>query len=155
MRVHYLEVLVGAIVLFIAGSFLSYAYYSSGSGVPYTFHLNAQFERVDGIMDGSDIKLRGVKVGEVSELKIIRDERLMASLVLSFEDDFHFPVDSLVEIASDGLMGPKYIAIIPGESDVFMKAGEAFTYTQPSVSLESLIAKFVFSDNGAKNEVKA
>ncbi len=144
MRTNYLEVFVGTIVLIIAAIFFSHAYQANKSSSGYNFHLKANFERVDGILDGSDIKLRGVKVGEVTALTLT-GEKLMAELTLSFYKDYHFPIDSLAEIASDGLMGSKYVAIVPGESEQHLKEGDTLSYTQSSISLESLIAKFVFT----------
>lgn len=144
MRTNYIEVFVGTLVLIIAGLFFSYAYNANKSSVGYAFHLKAKFERVDGILEGSDIKLRGIKVGEVTAMNL-SGANLIAELTLSFFKNYKFPVDSVAEIASDGLMGSKYVAIVPGESDTSIKEGDAIAYTQPSVSLEALIAKFVFS----------
>lgn len=153
MRTNYIEIFVGTLVVILAGFFLSYAYQANKSNMPYAFHLKAKFERVDGVLEGSDIRLRGVKVGEVTALNLTGED-MMAELTLSFYKKYNFAVDSVIEVASEGLMGPKYVAIIPGESDSYAKEGHTMAYTQPSISLESLIAKFVFSGNTKDEEKK-
>ena len=100
---------------------------------------------------GSDVKLRGVKVGEVTGIRFA-GENLLAELTFGFDKDYNIPVDSVAEIASDGLMGSKYVAIVPGESEHYLKNGETIVYTQPSISLESLIAKFVFTPKDASDK---
>lgn len=144
MRTNYVEVFVGTLVVIAATIFLSYAYRFQTTRVHYPLHLQAIFERVDGIVIGSDVKLRGIKVGQVSKLAL-NEKDLRAKLTLSFFENYSFPDDSIVEVASEGLMGPKYISIVPGDSDTFLHNGEEAVYTQSSISLESLLAKFVFS----------
>lgn len=144
MRTHTIEVFFGALVLLVAALFFSYVYRTSNPTRDDPFHLTAQFERIDGILKGSDVKLRGVKVGHVSAMDFQGDD-LKVRVTLSFFTPFQFPVDSVVEITSDGLMGSKYIGIVPGDSDKILKDHDEVAYTQSSVSLENLIAKFVFS----------
>ena len=144
MRVNIIETIVGAIVLIIAGMFFSYAYKANHSGQGYQLTLHATFERVDGILIGSDIKLRGIKVGEVKEMDL-KGDKLMAVLTFGFYQNIKIPVDSAAEISSEGLMGSKYIAIVPGTSEKILQNGGEISYTQPSLSLESLLAKYVFS----------
>ena len=151
MRTNYVEVFVGTIVVIVTTVFLSYAYRFQTTSLHYSFHLQAIFDRVDGIVVGSDVKLRGIKVGQVSALSL--DEKdLRAKVSLSFFDHYSFPKDSVIEVASEGLMGPKYISIAPGDSEKILQNGDEAVYTQSSISLESLLAKFVFS--GPKDEEK-
>lgn len=144
MRVNYIEIFVGAIVLIVAGTFFSYAYKANKSSGGFEYVLTAEFERVDGILKGTDIKLRGIKVGEVTKMAL-EGEKLNANLTLSFYTDLKLPLDTVAEVASEGIMGPKYISINPGENETALKSGEKIGYTQPSISLESLIARFVFN----------
>lgn len=144
MRTNFIEVFIGAIVLIVAGCFFTYAYQANKSDASYVLHLNALFDRVDGILEGSVVKMRGVKVGEVTSLGF-SGEHMLAKLTFGFSKNIKIPVDSVAEIASDGIMGGKYVAILPGESDSFLNDNDEIKYTQSSISLESLLAKFVFS----------
>ena len=60
------------------------------------------------------------------------------------------PKDSSAEISSESLMGGKYVNLSPGGDDEILKAGETISLTQSSVSLESLLSKYIFSQNDKK-----
>jgi phospholipid/cholesterol/gamma-HCH transport system substrate-binding protein len=152
MRVNYIEVLVGAVIVVVAAFFFSYAYHANRGTSGFTFEAKAKFDRVDGILLGSDVKMRGIKIGEVTKLSLIGDT-LIAELTFGLYKDYRLPIDSSVEVSSEGIMGPKYIAIVPGENDIVLKNEEYLKYTQSSISLENLIAKFVFS-SGSSNQDK-
>ena len=65
------EVLTGAVVLAVAFVFLGYAILHGGRA-PVTdgIALSAAFDRVDGLNQGADVKIGGVKVGTVTGLAI-------------------------------------------------------------------------------------
>lgn len=159
MRRNIIEALVGAIVLVIAGFFFLTAYSSNQKNVRDGYTLYAQFDRIDGLNVGSDIKMSGVKVGVISKLGI-NPKTYQAKVELTLQSQIHLPKDSSAEISSESLLGGKYIAIVPGGSELFLKPNEEIVYTQSSVSFESLISKFLFSQssdskpNEPKNEAK-
>ena len=49
------------------------------------------------------------------------------------------PDDSSVAIYTDGLIGAKYIAILPGGSMNYMKNGDEFEFAQDSVNITEMI----------------
>ncbi len=139
------EVLTGAMVLVAAGVFLVYAILHGGRA-PQTsgIALTAQFDRVDGLNSGADVKIGGVKIGSVTELRI--DPRTFQAVVtIRIRPDLSLPTDSSAEITSEGLLGGKYVSIVPGGADRLLADGGRITETQGSVSLESLLGRFIFS----------
>lgn len=139
------EVMTGAMVLLAAGVFLVYAILHGGRA-PQTagIMLSAQFDRVDGLNQGADVKIGGVKIGSVSDLRI--DPRTFQAVVtIRIRSDLSLPTDSSAEISSEGLLGGKYVSIVPGGADRLLIDGGRITETQGSVSLESLLGRFIFS----------
>jgi phospholipid/cholesterol/gamma-HCH transport system substrate-binding protein len=139
------EVLTGAMVLCVAAVFLVYAILHGGRS-PQTdgIALTAEFDRVDGLNQGADVKIGGVKIGSVSDLRI--DPRTFQAVVtLRIRADLGLPSDSSAEISSEGLLGGKYVSIVPGGADRLLRDGGRITETQGSVSLESLLGRFIFS----------
>jgi phospholipid/cholesterol/gamma-HCH transport system substrate-binding protein len=139
------EVLTGAVVLVCAGAFLVYAILHGGR-TPQTdgVALTAEFDRVDGLNPGADVKIGGVKIGSVSDLRI--DPRSFQAVVtLRVRRDLSLPIDSSAEVTSEGLLGGKYVSIVPGGADRVLADGGRITETQGSVSLESLLGRFIFS----------
>ena len=43
-------------------------------------------------------------------------------------------------------IGDRFIKITPGGSDLYLENGEEFLETEPSISLEELISKYMFSN---------
>lgn len=153
MNKNILEALMGAVVLSVAVIFLVFAYNVSKGGREKGVSYQAHFDRIDGLSVGSDIKISGVKVGVVE--KIILDPiTYMAKVHLNVAKRYVLPEDTSAEILSESLMGGKYLALVPGGSDVLLKSGETIQYTQSAISLEGLIGKFLFNNDEQSNQSK-
>ena len=152
MKKNFVETFVGVVVVATAIYFAFFAY----SGATLDEHkageydLRVNFDRVDGINVGGDVRVSGLKVGNIKSAEI-DPKTYQAKVGISISDDIKLPEDSSAEIISAGLLGDKYIAIIPGGSDEFLKEGDRIKFAQSSVSLESLIGKFMFSDDDSKD----
>ena len=149
MKENKLEVIIGAVVLAVAFGFVVFLYQSTGISVPNSRHyeLKADFRSADGIHVGTDVRLAGVKVGTVSDLSL-NVETYRAEAELAIENAVDIPEDSALTVSSEGLLGGNFIEIIPGASYEYMQPGDEFLDTQGSVSLISLLLKFVSgSDN--------
>lgn len=138
------EVLAGLVVLIVAAGFLAYALATSGAASVPGDSYTAQFDRIDGLGVGSDVRMAGVKVGTVTATSINR-QTYLASVAFTVEKGLALPKDSSASIASQSLLGGKYLAIVPGGSETMIKPGGQITITQGSVSLEDLLGKFIFS----------
>ncbi len=139
------EVLTGAVVLVVAAAFLVYAV--TGSGRAFTsdgMTLTARFDRIDGLAPGADVRIAGVKVGQVVNQRI-DPATFLAVLTLRVQDGLRLPTDSSAEIQSESLLGGKYVALVPGGGDRYLRNGSEITITQSAVSLESLLGRFIFS----------
>ena len=90
------------------------------------------------------MRLAGVKVGSVSALDL-DSNTYQAVSVLELKDDIRIPEDSALVISSEGLLGGNFVEIIPGASFDYLASGDEFVDTQGSVSLMSLLMKFVSS----------
>ena len=140
------EVAAGAAVLLVAAAFLVFAVTNSGrggmSGPSQTF--TARFDRIDGLAPGADVRIAGVKVGSVADQRI-DPQSFLAVLTLRIAGNLRLPDDSSAEIASEGLLGGRFVSIVPGGSERIIADGGQITITQSAVSLESLLGRFIFS----------
>ena len=149
MKENKLEVIIGAAVLTVALGFVVFLFQSTGLSVSNSGHyeLKADFRSADGIHVGTDVRLAGVKVGTVSDLSL-NVETYRAEAELAIENKIDIPDDSALTVSSEGLLGGNFIEIMPGASYEYMQPGDEFLDTQGSVSLISLLLKFVSgSDN--------
>lgn len=145
------EVLAGAVVLAAAIGFLVYA--TGGSGLKAdagTYPLKASFRSVEGITAGSDVRLAGVKVGSITSLTLNPDT-FFADATVAIYDNIQLPTDSAILISSEGLLGGNFVELMPGGAPDLLAAGDEIEDTQGSVSLISLLMKFVSSSGGSTN----
>ena len=143
------ETVMGAVVLVVAALFLVFAYQTSQVRTVSGYEVSADFSRVDGIHDGSDVRISGIKVGSVVAATL-NPTTFLATLRLSVEPDIKLPDDTVAEIVSGGLLSDKYISLVPGGSDKNIAPGGKIIYTQSSVNLENLIGQMIFSAPGGK-----
>jgi len=140
------ETLIGAAVLAAAGGFLVYAANTAdlragGGG----YEVIAKFRKAEGISVGGDVRIAGVKVGNVTAMSL-DPKTYYAQVPLSVATEVQVPDDSLAKITSSSLLGDSYIAIDPGASADMLEPGAEITYTQSSVSVGDMIGKFIHGD---------
>ena len=137
------ETLLGAVVLVVAIGFVVFAYNRSGVATVSGYEVSAAFNRVDGIANGSDVRIGGIKVGTVID-RTLEPETFRAVLRMSIDETVELPLDSTAAVVSDGLLGGKFIDLQPGAEETLIKDGGRIAYTQSSLLLEELIGKFAF-----------
>ncbi len=137
------ETIMGAVVLVVAAVFLFFAYTTTQVHAVGGYTLTAQFDKVEGLRDGSDVKISGIKVGSVMS-QTLDPKTFFATLTISMDPAIKLPVDSVATIASPGLLGDKFLSIEPGNEDQTIPPGGRITHTQSGMSLESLIGQMIY-----------
>lgn len=141
------ESVIGAAVLVVAIWFLAYSY-SVGVGTSGSqgYPVVAKFTSAAGVNGGADVRIGGVKVGRVSGMTL-DPATYLAEVQMTIDPAIEIPADSSVAVKSESLMGGRYLAIEPGAEEKMLEAGGEIKFTQPSVSLEDMIGKLIFSNN--------
>jgi phospholipid/cholesterol/gamma-HCH transport system substrate-binding protein len=147
MQRNAIEPILGAFVLVAAVAFLVFAYNKAGQRTFSGYPLTARFSSIDGLETGSDVRIGGVKVGQVTDISI-DPQTYLAMVKLTVAPEIKLPTDSVASITTEGLLGGKYVGLEPGVSDNMLKPGGLITHTEASVSLEGLIGKFMYSSGG-------
>jgi len=149
MRGNVIETVMGAVVLVVAGLFLFFAYSTSQLRSVPGYLLTANFEHIDGIRDGSDVRISGIKVGSVTSATL-DPTTFLATVRMTVQPSVKLPDDTVAEIVSSSLLGDKYMSLVPGGSDKDIPPGGQIKFTQSSVSLEHLIGQMMFSPPAKK-----
>jgi phospholipid/cholesterol/gamma-HCH transport system substrate-binding protein len=144
-----LETLLGAVVLIVAVGFLVFAYRSSQVQQNGGYQLIARFDKVDGLEPGSDVRISGIKVGSVLD-QSLDPETYRAQVRFSLREDVRLPADTSAAVVSNGLLGGKYLALVPGGDIEMLEPGDEVTLTQSAVNLEDLIGHMIFSQTGGE-----
>jgi phospholipid/cholesterol/gamma-HCH transport system substrate-binding protein len=148
MQNNLVETLVGAAVLAFSGLFVFYGYSVSDVAPRDGYMLHADFDRVDGLTIGSDVRMSGIKVGTVVDQKL-NSETFYASVTLNINAEIMLPEDTSAKITMEGLLGGNYISLTPGGSMDMLADGDEIDYTQGSVDLIGLVslAMFIADEN--------
>ena len=101
------------------------------------YTLVANIKHTDELKKGAFVRLSGVDVGTVSNLELLPN--FSVKVFMQIDNGISIPDDSSVAIYTDGLIGAKYIAILPGGSMDYMKNGDEFEFAQDSVNITEMI----------------
>lgn len=104
---------LGVFVL-IGTSFLIGALYVIGNKQNLfgnTFKISANFNNVNGLMVGNNVRFSGIDVGTVETIEIVNDSSVRVVMVIEKEIRKYIKKNSLASIGTDGLMGNKLVNI--------------------------------------------
>ncbi len=146
------ETILGGVVLTVAGIFLVVALSSASFKQTTGYTVNANFAKADGIKSGMDVRMSGVKIGSVSSLGL-DPKTYLANVHMMIENDVKLPADTVAKVASESILGGKYLTLEPGGDDTMIKDGGMIQFTQSAVNLEELLGKFIFNGDD-KNKAK-
>ena len=144
MQNNIIETVLGAIVIAVTVFFLIFAYKITDLAPVEGYEITANFSRIDGLGVGNFVKISGVRVGKVTGFSLDKDS-YDAIVTMNIEDGIKLPIDTAAIVASEGLLGGKYLALEVGGEDIYLKDGEQIEYTQSTPGLEQLLGQVIFS----------
>ena len=139
-----IEFVLGFIILIL--SIISIFYYSSKINLlnkNETFQINSSYFDVGNMTIGNDVKINGVKVGEVLNIKLDQVS-YMAIITSSIDKSINIPDDSVFKISNNGFIGSSYIEIQLGNSEELLENNDYSANNIDAVSLEEIINNFIF-----------
>ena len=144
MNKSYFETILGACILSFSIFFLiTFLKVNSSDLEDEIVQIKAKFLKVGGIVSGNDVKIRGVKVGTVS--KVVLDNDFLAEVHFFINKKIRIPKDSLISVHSEGILGGKYLSIIPGNSDLtYLTTGDEIKDVIDYESIEDQVSKIIF-----------
>jgi phospholipid/cholesterol/gamma-HCH transport system substrate-binding protein len=112
------------------------------------YFLTATFGRVDGIAPDSPVRLGGIPIGKVTQLRLTGDYRVR--MTMEIDKGFLLPTDSSASIQTDGLFGPKSVRIDPGGSLENLKNGGHIEYSQDPLNVSDLLDLIIAEGRAAR-----
>ena len=143
------EAIIGFVILLICSLLILHiiSFSRNAKTNKYNNILYANFNNIDGIKIGSEVKISGISVGYVENMEL-DPETYQVKIKLNVKNDVKVPNDSTIAINSESLLGGKFLSIKIGASEEFLQNGDTFVATQSSINLEDLIGKVVASIGG-------
>lgn len=128
---------VAALGLGIAGVVLTN---DRPEGVSGVYHLVGTFGSAEGVYATTPVRIAGVPVGAVSKVELDGGN---ARVELTIEGNVQLPADSVVSLASEGMLGDKFLRITPGTSATLLHEGDRILPDTGGATLEDLQKKAV------------
>jgi phospholipid/cholesterol/gamma-HCH transport system substrate-binding protein len=132
---------LGGLALFVVAAFLIG---SENNVFSRTFNISAEFKNVEGLKEGDNVWLSGVKIGTVKEVRIASEGKVIVKLSLKDRQSEFLRKDATASIGSDGLVGNKIVVIRPGTAPEPIAENDVINTTSPPDTQELInIAKDV------------
>lgn len=143
MRREGLEFIVGIFIIagIISLAFISTKYAKMEVVGDTGYQLIAIFPNIGGLKKGAQVEIAGVQIGRVKDITL---DNYKARVIMTIQKTVQIPDDAIARIKTKGLLGEKYVDIMPGGSDIMLEQNQMIRDTQPPVDIEELISKFVF-----------
>ena len=111
------------------------------------YALSARFTSISGLRDGAIVEGAGVRIGTVTSIDFDPDS-FEAIVHLRINEGVPIQEDAIASVRTQGIIGEKYINIVPGGFDELLTEGMEIYETESAISLEELVSRYIFSSDG-------
>jgi len=146
MRMRTIEISVGTFVLagIVALVFLAVRVSGVNPGADrLSYTLKARFSDVAGLRERAKVSMAGVTVGQVTEIDV---DMVYGEAIVTMRMEGEagtLPLDTSAQILTEGILGTRYIGLLPGGDDLMLADGDTIENTQGALVLEKLIGEFI------------
>ena len=140
-----LEIWVGAFVLagFLALAYLAVRVAGFSFADEGAYRISARFDNVAGLRPRAKVSMAGVAIGRVTDIQV---DTTYGEAVVFMDIDASAGAlarDTGAQIVTEGIMGARYISLLPGGEEEVLQDGDQIHDTQGALVLENLIGEFV------------
>ncbi len=130
-----LFVLVGLIIL----GYMSFRVGEFGFGMKKGYLVSVMFDNVAGLDRDASVQIAGVEVGRVEKIRLEDGKALVTMRILP---DINLAEDVTASIKTHGILGEKYIEIVPGtRGKTLLKGGERITRVERQADIDRLLTQ--------------
>jgi len=142
-RVAARNLIVGLFVLAGLGAvaYLSLRVGGARVGGPQPLVVYAAFEEIGGLKERAQVKIAGVKVGEVRAITL--DEDYRARVEMTLDPSLEYPIDTSASIMTAGILGDRFVSLEIGGALEALADGDEIGFTESALVFERLIGKLV------------
>ena len=84
----------------------------------------AVYENIGGLQVGSTVLVNGYKVGMVSDINLLAQQRQNLLVTISIDKEFDIPANTICKIVNQDLMGSKGITLVLGDNNYLVNSGD-------------------------------
>lgn len=140
-----IEIKVGifVVVCLAIGAWMIWNFGKFRPGAQRRYPLVVMFDNVGGLIVDANVMYAGVAVGKVREIRLVEDHRLRARVLLAINEGVVIREDARFVINQAGLLGDRYVDVIPRSATAPPLAPGAEVEGSPSVDLTEAIRSVV------------
>jgi phospholipid/cholesterol/gamma-HCH transport system substrate-binding protein len=124
--------LIGILLFLIALFYLG----REGNLFNKTFTVSAVFKNVEGLKEGDNVWLSGVKIGTVKKVQIVAEGQVIVNLSLKDKQNQFIKKNANAYVGSDGLVGNKIVVIRPGNVRTIIQENDTINAVSPTDTQE-------------------
>ncbi len=102
------------------------------------YEIGVTFDYIGGLDIGAPVRLSGVRVGEVRSIKILSQPKPKVLVKLRLKRDVKIAKNSRITIRTLGIIGEKYVEILPSTEKEYISKGEIVEGVNP-LSFEKFV----------------
>ena len=106
-------VILGALIFVLAVYYIGSKQNLFGN----TVSISADFNNVNGLQLGNNVRYSGINIGTVRAISMVNDTLIRVELALDEKILYHIKRNAVATISSDGLVGSMIVNIIPGKGN--------------------------------------
>lgn len=131
------EIAVGAFVLagIVASAALFVASSDDLSFGRQHYAVHATVENAAGLGVGTAVRAAGVEVGKITDIKLVGGQ---ARLAIDLQERHEFPDDTQLELVTDGMLGDRHVALLPGDSEAPLEQGDEIEVGKAPMDLDQV-----------------
>lgn len=107
-------VVLGMLILIAALYFIGNRQHIFTKNIP----VFAEFENVNGLQIGNNVRYSGINVGTVSKIRMLEESRILVQMMVEESTGSFIKKDAIATIGSDGLVGSMVVNILPGNENL-------------------------------------
>ena len=105
--------------------------------------IQARFDDVAGLRERARVSMAGVTVGRVKGIDV---DMQWGDAIVTLEimgEPGNLTIDTGAKILTDGVVGARYVGLLPGSDEETLGPGDEIVETQGALVLENLIGEFL------------
>ena len=103
------------------------------------YPLRVMFDNVGGLIPNANVMYAGVEAGKVQSIELVEDGRMRAKVTLGIYQHIKIRADAKFVINQSGLLGDRYVDVLPGSTQAKLIEHNAVIEGAPSVDLTEAI----------------
>ncbi len=112
-----------------------------------TYMLKVQFENIQGLVAGNNVRFSGIQAGTVKKVKILNDTVIEVTMIIDTKMKSIIRKNAVASIGTDGLVGNKVVNIIPDRGPAPLATEGDMLVSKKAVSTDEMLQTLYKTNN--------